>query len=470
MRRSAVALAVAGNPRYGKIDPQLAAEHAVLEAVRNVVAVGARPLGLTDCLNFGDPTVPEHLGAMVAAIDGLAYAARRLGTPFVSGNVSLYNQSKSGARSRRRRSWPASADQRRIALATPGFKRRRLAAALRRTPQRRFGGSVFAEMLAITGGAPSIDYAQERREMGFVLEAARPVTARRARRVGRRHADRSVRDGVSRAVGRTRRASCAPAMRARVRRIGGFVLEADVERIGSLNALYVERTERWAMDGACLGEVVPDPVRSASDASAIWKRCAKPGRRRCATFTRAAPVVSATVGIVVFPGTNSEEETLRACRAVGVEAEMVPLDRGLDRARAFDAYVLPGGFAYEDRVRAGAIAAHEGSWKSCAKAPAAANCSWASATARKCCSKRARAGHRGFRRVEAGLARNAPAGRFVCRPVHVKLAIPPGRCALTVAAMCPTSVMPGEALSTWGPSVRLHRRQPGANLSDAERR
>ena len=71
-----VALAVAGNPRYGKIDPQLAAEHAVLEAVRNVVAVGARPLGLTDCLNFGDPTVPEHLGAMVAAIDGLAYAAR----------------------------------------------------------------------------------------------------------------------------------------------------------------------------------------------------------------------------------------------------------------------------------------------------------------------------------------------------------------------------------------------------------
>ncbi len=91
-----VALSVAGNPRYGKLDPQLAAEHAVLEAVRNVVCVGARPLGLTDCLNFGDPTVPEHLGAMVAAIDGLAYAARRLETPFVSGNVSLYNQSKSG--------------------------------------------------------------------------------------------------------------------------------------------------------------------------------------------------------------------------------------------------------------------------------------------------------------------------------------------------------------------------------------
>ena len=91
-----VALAVAGNPRYGKLDPQLAAEHAVLEAIRNVVAVGARPIGLTDCLNFGDPTIPEHLGTMVAAIDGLSYAARRLGTPFVSGNVSLYNQSKSG--------------------------------------------------------------------------------------------------------------------------------------------------------------------------------------------------------------------------------------------------------------------------------------------------------------------------------------------------------------------------------------
>ena len=91
-----VALAVAGNPRYSRIDVRLAAEHAVYEAVRKVVAVGARPIGLTDCLNFGNPRKPEHYSELVAAIDGLARAAKNFETPFVSGNVSLYNESASG--------------------------------------------------------------------------------------------------------------------------------------------------------------------------------------------------------------------------------------------------------------------------------------------------------------------------------------------------------------------------------------
>ena len=73
-----VALAVAGNPRYGHIDVRLAAEHAVYEAVRSVVAVGARPIGLTDCLNFGNPRKVDHYSEFVAAIDGLARAAERV--------------------------------------------------------------------------------------------------------------------------------------------------------------------------------------------------------------------------------------------------------------------------------------------------------------------------------------------------------------------------------------------------------
>jgi phosphoribosylformylglycinamidine synthase len=68
----------------------------VYEAVRNVVAVGARPLGLTDCLNFGNPRNVEHYGELVSAIDGLRQAAQRFETPFVSGNVSLYNESAGG--------------------------------------------------------------------------------------------------------------------------------------------------------------------------------------------------------------------------------------------------------------------------------------------------------------------------------------------------------------------------------------
>jgi len=91
-----VALGTGGNPRYGALDARSAARLAVAEAVASVVAVGTRPAGLTDCLNFGNPEVPEQMGELVAAIDGLAEEARALDVPFVSGNVSLYNQSANG--------------------------------------------------------------------------------------------------------------------------------------------------------------------------------------------------------------------------------------------------------------------------------------------------------------------------------------------------------------------------------------
>ncbi|MBV8152520.1 MAG: phosphoribosylformylglycinamidine synthase subunit PurL [Candidatus Eremiobacteraeota bacterium] len=93
----AVAVAVAGNPRYGALDPHYAGAQAVIEAHCNVAAVGARPIGLTDCLNFGDADDPEQFGEFVAAVGGLSEAAAALGTPFVSGNVSFYNTTSRGA-------------------------------------------------------------------------------------------------------------------------------------------------------------------------------------------------------------------------------------------------------------------------------------------------------------------------------------------------------------------------------------
>jgi phosphoribosylformylglycinamidine synthase len=69
--------------------------------------------------------------------------------------------------------------------------------------------------------------------------------------------------------------------------------------------------------------------------------------------------MTARVAVVVFPGTNSEDETQRALAAAGVEAEVVHWSRGSAALRPFDAFVLPGGFSYEDRVRAGAVAAHD---------------------------------------------------------------------------------------------------------------
>jgi phosphoribosylformylglycinamidine synthase I len=69
--------------------------------------------------------------------------------------------------------------------------------------------------------------------------------------------------------------------------------------------------------------------------------------------------VKPRVAIVLFPGTNSEDETRRALAAAGLDAEIVHWSRGSAALRAFDAFVLPGGFSYEDRVRAGAVAAHD---------------------------------------------------------------------------------------------------------------
>jgi phosphoribosylformylglycinamidine synthase subunit PurQ / glutaminase len=68
--------------------------------------------------------------------------------------------------------------------------------------------------------------------------------------------------------------------------------------------------------------------------------------------------MSARVAVLVFPGSNSEDETLRALRAVGLEAALVHWSMP-DALARFDAFVLPGGFAYEDRIRAGAVAAHD---------------------------------------------------------------------------------------------------------------
>src|SRR6185312_9746718 len=75
----------------GRLDPRRGAEIAVAEAARNVVAVGAEPLAVTNCLNFGNPEKPEVFWQLSQAIDGIAAACEALQTPVVSGNVSLYN-------------------------------------------------------------------------------------------------------------------------------------------------------------------------------------------------------------------------------------------------------------------------------------------------------------------------------------------------------------------------------------------
>lgn len=170
--RLGVALAVAGNPRYGRIDAAYAAEHAVVEAMRRVVAVGARPVGLTDCLNFGNPRKPDQYGSFVAAVDGLERAATELDLPFVSGNVSLYNESADGC------AVPASpivaciGTVENIAqIVTPGLKEQGSPLLWVGSRELVVGGSVLAELLGIDGTLPRISYAAERAAVGIVHDA-----------------------------------------------------------------------------------------------------------------------------------------------------------------------------------------------------------------------------------------------------------------------------------------------------------
>jgi phosphoribosylformylglycinamidine synthase len=87
-----VAVATDCNPRFVSLDPYLGTQHAVAEAARNVAVTGARPLAITNCLNFGSPERPEVMWAFAEAVRGMGDACRALGTPVVSGNVSFYNE------------------------------------------------------------------------------------------------------------------------------------------------------------------------------------------------------------------------------------------------------------------------------------------------------------------------------------------------------------------------------------------
>jgi phosphoribosylformylglycinamidine synthase II len=105
IQSTGVALSIDHNPRYNKIDAYWGAVNAVIESIRNVVAIGARPLALTDCLCFGNPENPIHMGEFVEAIKGIVDASasvkifdeEQVSLPIISGNVSFYNESAQGS-------------------------------------------------------------------------------------------------------------------------------------------------------------------------------------------------------------------------------------------------------------------------------------------------------------------------------------------------------------------------------------
>lgn len=92
--KKALAITTDVTPRYCQADPVEGGKQAVAEAYRNLSAVGAKPLAITNCLNFGNPQRPEIMGQFVGCLEGMAEACEALDFPIVSGNVSLYNETK----------------------------------------------------------------------------------------------------------------------------------------------------------------------------------------------------------------------------------------------------------------------------------------------------------------------------------------------------------------------------------------
>jgi phosphoribosylformylglycinamidine synthase len=105
IRNIGIALSTDHNPRYGLIDPYWGGVNAVVEAMRNVAAVGATPHAITDCLCFGNPEKPHQMWEFVESVRGVADACHAItlkdnpddATPIIAGNVSFYNESKTGA-------------------------------------------------------------------------------------------------------------------------------------------------------------------------------------------------------------------------------------------------------------------------------------------------------------------------------------------------------------------------------------
>lgn len=92
--RKALAMSTDCTPRYCFADPYEGGKQAIAECYRNISAVGALPLAVTNCLNFANPQRPEIMGQIVGCLEGMGDACRALDFPIVSGNVSLYNESK----------------------------------------------------------------------------------------------------------------------------------------------------------------------------------------------------------------------------------------------------------------------------------------------------------------------------------------------------------------------------------------
>lgn len=180
--RRALALALDGNGRYCYLEPRRGAQLAVAEAARNVVCAGAKPLAITNCLNFGNPEKPEIMWQFSEVVDGMAEACRVLATPVTGGNVSFYNETIGkpiyptpvigmlGLLEEVERTVGAGFRQKGSAVVLLGKM-----PAERKDLERTFSSSEYAKVIygVVAGEPPAIDLREEKRLQDCCLELMR---------------------------------------------------------------------------------------------------------------------------------------------------------------------------------------------------------------------------------------------------------------------------------------------------------
>jgi phosphoribosylformylglycinamidine synthase subunit PurL len=162
-----------GNQTVGLVDPWLGAALSVAEATRNVSITGARPLGVTNCLNYGDPTLPDAFWQLTEGVRGLADACRALAVPVTGGNVSLYNESPVGRIAPTAEIGVVGLLDDLSTLVGPAFARTGDTIVLVGDSVPGLVGSAYAELAGVTADdtPPDLDLAREAAVQSFIREA-----------------------------------------------------------------------------------------------------------------------------------------------------------------------------------------------------------------------------------------------------------------------------------------------------------
>jgi len=169
---------VAGPARVGMISAKTQSALAVVQAALKLSAAGGKPLGLTDCLNYGNPEIPEQMSEFADGIDGLIESANALNLAFVSGNVSLYNATANGSIVPSAIIGALGKIPEGISPRKNSFQKEENLVVVLGTPTSALGGSEAARLLGQTGkNSPKPDYAEIQKIIAFLTDAKNPIAS-----------------------------------------------------------------------------------------------------------------------------------------------------------------------------------------------------------------------------------------------------------------------------------------------------